>query len=512
MWLDATSNAPANVITAQTYNGMVDAQIAAGQEMYSATVPADLSAQSTTSGLGAWDALSGADAATRTAAMDAIGAEGAWAGLGATFPSFALGVGAFYVGWQVGTAIDTLLGIDSGTGTAFGGGLSVTPAAGNALTYYPAGTDLFAASGLTCSSGCTAIHAKLPTASWVVRWSNSNNWVREMDPAVAPSPNPDNGSCDYSVSQRPPGGAWVDILKTDMVTSSSCFGPPAPPFPIPSALITKVYVIPAQTANVPGPGQSGNPLTQTVTTAYTGPNEAGKRTGASRMLSDPTYDAWQRWYCSFRPDDCGGPLPTPAGVTTVTIPSITPGETYGQYAAALQSAGVLGRITDVTLSDAAADPSLGPYSVVSTSPSPGTRVAPETNVQVMTNPATTPGSAPGGGAPGTPALPGVVVPTAATPCNVFPFGIPCWLSSQLNALSSTATAPSFSIGLPAAICGRGCALNVNLDHPFGADLSAVMATARPILLVLSFVGLVVWLAGIALGGSTGGGGSAEAED
>src|SRR5438270_11449986 len=100
-----------------------------------------------------------------------------------------------------------------------------------------------------------------------------------------------------------------------------------------------------------------------------------------------------------------------------------------------------------------ADPSVKPNDVVRTSPGAGTAVAPTTSVAVYTNPDATPTIA--GGSPASPTLPGISAPSGAgTPCNVFPFGIPCWIGSQLSTLDASLTAPSFSIGTPAGRGGR----------------------------------------------------------
>lgn len=206
------------------------------------------------------------------------------------------------------------------------------------------------------------------------------------------------------------------------------------------------------------------------------------------------------------------------GVVTLTenpnpLPIVVPqplqgGETYTQYLTRLQGEGFVGSYTNEFVTDANINPQLGPDDVVAVSPAPGTQIAPNTSVTVQSNPDDAPAPQPGGGPPGAPTLPGISIGGAPTPCTVFPFGIPCWIGNQLSEfVSTTPQAPSFSIGTPSLLGGGN--LNVNLDHPFGADLSSVMAICRVVLLVVSFLGLIYWLAGFALGGSTGGGGGAE---
>jgi hypothetical protein len=194
----------------------------------------------------------------------------------------------------------------------------------------------------------------------------------------------------------------------------------------------------------------------------------------------------------------------------VVIPSPLPHETYSVYLARLSALGVSGTVTEHDVSDANIDPTRGPGEVTTTTPAPGTRALPSDPVSVYANPGGTAAAGSSGSAPSGPTLPGISIPSLSTPCSVFPFGIPCWIVSQLGALNASAVAPSFSIGLP-SIAG-GSNLNVNLDHPFGADLSAIMAVVRVVLLFVSFLGLVLWLGGMAMGGSTGGGGSSGSEE
>lgn len=194
----------------------------------------------------------------------------------------------------------------------------------------------------------------------------------------------------------------------------------------------------------------------------------------------------------------------------LAIPAPESGETYQSYIARLQSLGFTGTITETDLSDSQLDPTQGPGVAIRTLPAVGSQVWAATNVVVYANPSDATGT---GGATGPigPALPGITVPSVATPCSVFPFGIPCWIGNQLSQFNSGAVAPHFDIGMPALFGGGN--LDVNLDHPFGADLSGMMAVARPVLLVLATLGLVYWLGGMAMGGSTGGGGSAgESEE
>jgi hypothetical protein len=202
-------------------------------------------------------------------------------------------------------------------------------------------------------------------------------------------------------------------------------------------------------------------------------------------------------------------------VMPLVIPAPNPNETYQAYTTRLQQLGIQGTISDTAADDTELNPALGPDAVIQVTPAAGTRVLPSASVATVSNPdsANQPGT--GGGATGpptAPALPGISLPQAPTPCNVFPFGIPCWIANQLQPLNGGATAPNFQIGVPSLICS-GCApLSIDLNAPFGVPLSSIMAVIRPLLLFLSFLGLVYWLGGFALGGSTSGGGTAEATE
>jgi hypothetical protein len=198
----------------------------------------------------------------------------------------------------------------------------------------------------------------------------------------------------------------------------------------------------------------------------------------------------------------------------VVMPApLTSGETYSQYIARLRTLGWAGAYTNVFVTDANINPALGPDAVLSVSPTPGTRVQPTDAVQTTSNPDAAPAAGATGAAPVGPTAPGITIPTASTPCNIFPFGIPCWMVNQLSSLASVSPqAPSFSFNVPY----DSSTWNINLGSVFGVDTSSIMAIVRPVLLFMSAIGLMVWLGSAALGGSFHGssapaGGSAEEE-
>jgi hypothetical protein len=191
----------------------------------------------------------------------------------------------------------------------------------------------------------------------------------------------------------------------------------------------------------------------------------------------------------------------------LVIPQPLPNELGSTYTTHLDTEG----LTDheiKELPETEIDPRTGASDVARTSPSSGTRVDPalggSTLVTVDVNPSTSAGVGSGGGGLfSPPAVPSVRFPSLATPCNVFPFGLPCWLVGQLESLVATPEAPHFAITTPMG------EIVVDLTSVFGVSLSGLMEAVRPILLFVSFIGLMFWLAGMAMGGSTGGGGGGD---
>jgi hypothetical protein len=190
----------------------------------------------------------------------------------------------------------------------------------------------------------------------------------------------------------------------------------------------------------------------------------------------------------------------------LVIPAPYPNELATDYQSTLEGDGFTNVSIDV-LTDDQADPSQGPSAVVSVTPHAGTYAQPATDIAIDANPADAPAPASSGNPFDPPGVPGLKLPAVSTPCNVFPFGAPCWLATQLGQFNAAPVAPSFTVGTPFS----GSNIVVDLGSIFGVDFSTVMGVVRPVLLVLSFIGLMVWLAGLAMGGSTGGGGDAAEE-
>jgi hypothetical protein len=198
--------------------------------------------------------------------------------------------------------------------------------------------------------------------------------------------------------------------------------------------------------------------------------------------------------------DLGGPSPDP---TLLTIPAPLAHETYGAYVTRLRAGGLLGTVSHGVLTDAEVDTSRAASEVVTTDPAPGTNVADATtSVTVWTNPVKMPSTSTGGstdtdpGAGGSgwspPSPPGIdftpLQSIGSAACSSFPFGIPCYVIGAVGGLSGgAADAPSFTIPLPSIGAGSN---SLTLDL---AAIQPVVDLLRPLFLLMSFVGLVMWL-------------------
>lgn len=175
--------------------------------------------------------------------------------------------------------------------------------------------------------------------------------------------------------------------------------------------------------------------------------------------------------------------------TRPKVPAIGAREKYAAYAQRLVDLGL--NPVEHTASDTSADPDRGPGEVVRVKPSVGTRVSPGGDVDVYRNPDDWPdpdadgGTDPGGGDPnpGTFDFGPFKVPT---PCNVFPFGVPCYAVSFVASWGTEREAPHWSFDI----------YNSRLDVDFSAvdGLAAVIRAAQlviaPVLMALLFMKLV----------------------
>lgn len=124
------------------------------------------------------------------------------------------------------------------------------------------------------------------------------------------------------------------------------------------------------------------------------------------------------------------------------IPAPNPGESGEEYKEHLEGLGFTDVVIQV-LPETGIDPSIGPGEVAYTVPGSGTRVKPESKVDVETNPEDAPiPSEPKTGIGG-PTEPGIKLPDFGVLCKGFPFGVPCWLVQTIEGWSTGAEAPEW---------------------------------------------------------------------
>jgi hypothetical protein len=179
--------------------------------------------------------------------------------------------------------------------------------------------------------------------------------------------------------------------------------------------------------------------------------------------------------------------------TTIVIPEPEPGDTAATYTQRLVDEGLQGQTT--VLTDASIDTDVGPDEVSRTRPRSGTRVAPGTTVEVFVNPSTAPEATTGPNAE--PGCAGVTVPALSLdPLRIglpdrFPFAVFGWLANTLGGWAGGGALPTLDIPIP------------YVDTPMHIDVSwamdPMMAVLRPLLLILSLLGLAWLFASSALG-------------
>lgn len=177
----------------------------------------------------------------------------------------------------------------------------------------------------------------------------------------------------------------------------------------------------------------------------------------------------------------------------IVIPQPGTNETYDEYAARLNPALVPNK---VILSDANEDPYKGPNAVSRTNPAAGTRVNPaaSTNVDVQVNPSDAPEPI-GGGSPG--ACNAAVPSIDWTPLNQplgqkFPFGVFGFFTGWLSSWETGSGPPEWSVTfLPAGVFGSPHGLIAHINLGFMAPIVSVV---RVVFLFAAFVGLLWFLA------------------
>jgi hypothetical protein len=528
----------ASLASQEQMDDLQSSMAAAADEATGTTVPSDIPAADAAEGTGLWDSLSGAVNTLKTSAMDWLGTVGEWGGWSAlplTLSSVASVGVAGYLGIKLGGFIDSVFGLDEDSSSPVSTWPQVThyepvPNGENLSTWVNSDTAGFAGSSIAVAGASTAfgggtgsvgsdmlMGAITGNAGSVLSVSpgtpNATGGTPACTGAIGVSRTgvpPTVNAAELSGNPTGPtgsgigsGGTWVMTVRSISAsgTYTGC------------EIDTYVWLVPAEWSTLPGPGQGQDaPQQNTLSPTALSPTESAVRTASASCLQSASYPCgtaggMNDQLCGYDEahgqSTCGDAVTQP-GVATITIPAPNSDETYSHYVGRLQAAGFLGTIKDVVLTADEADPATAPDDVVSTVPVAGTAVAPSTAIDVQTNPDTgAPSSSPSGVTP--PAAPGISVPSAGTPCTVFPFGIPCWIATQLGSLSSGAAAPDFTIGCPSFF--GSCGLHVDLSTIFGFDMNGFMEIFSQVLIALSFAGLIYWLGGMALGGSTSGGGN-----
>jgi hypothetical protein len=182
----------------------------------------------------------------------------------------------------------------------------------------------------------------------------------------------------------------------------------------------------------------------------------------------------------------------------VAVPAIGYGhETATEYKARIEGEG-WSKVEVKTLTEAATDPHIGPNQASYTVPAAGDETAPgkATDITVEANPSTAPAPEGGGGISG-PTIPPLKFLEVPTPCDKFPFGVPCWLAARMIEMATSTRAPKFGIPL------EGHVMHVNFEE---ADKE--MEIVRAVEAVLGTIGVVLMFGAFASSsaGSSGGGG------
>jgi hypothetical protein len=363
----SNGNSTGSPITVAEYQQLEYSYMDYGDTVTQNTVPSDVTPQESSWGSDIEASLpSHADDSIAASvetdeALSTLQAMGQWGGW-ATLGDVALGAsdiaGTFYVGWQIGTALADLLGINAGSGTSGGGGGAGAIAV--ALRAYPAGTDVSTISDY-CYGSCTTIyHTKLTQDSWVVLWNNGNG----NPPGPAIHQDTANDVCSYSITNDP-GGEWIPttVSQNGCTTDGGSF-------------YDYIEVIPITVTAAPGQAVSEGTNIQTYNTP---PDETTQVAGANSILTNPADDSLNETACAAIGPS--GPCPQ-----WTSIPAPQPGELWSQYETDLQNAGFT-KITRQVLGATNADLDRPANAVTVVSPAAGTAIDPATTtITVTTNP------------------------------------------------------------------------------------------------------------------------------
>lgn len=352
-WVGSDGTCSANWISQDQFASLVDRDVAAADEATGASIPADISSADTAAGTAVWDSLGSVGSDLKSPAMDFLVGDDSWLTF-AGLPELGLGVGAFEVGWKLGSAVEDLLGVDKGPPTTGSSYVAV------GVTPVVQGTDL---ESLTQSCAyqpafptCVDEHPKAPADGYIVMFDRNDQYgynfayeCRASPGFVPPSQLPSNAS--LVVVEENVGGCTDDNLAT-----------------------LDAYFVPATITALPGQGQT---VPNTISEVGPSPSEAQQKSAASTMLQNNDFDGFTQYACALM--GASGPCPF-----WVAVPMPTTHETEADYVARLSQEGLVANT--VTLQPSAAEWGVPAGDVVYTKPGTGRPVGPGSTVDVYVNP------------------------------------------------------------------------------------------------------------------------------
>lgn len=252
---------------------------------------------------------------------------------------------------------------------------------------------------------------------------------------------------------------------------------------------------------------SGGASTPTLDSQVQSPTPDQVRGGVTNILNDPSPDEDNAtdWVAANMPD----PPPGPGDPLLPAVPNCFNATADG-CASMLTDVGYVPELH--TLPEDAPSATVGPDRVARTNPGAGVHASPGSTVKVYVNPSSAPEptdavSDPGFNPLGDPVVDGRDGTEPAAPtggwgptlpgfdlsplkvgqaCNVFPFGIPCWLVSFVGSFDASPKAPKIDWGLSWPFDGQKISVDLSIVDP-------IMPMLRVLLGVFSVVGIVLWL-------------------
>jgi hypothetical protein len=344
-------------ISQDDLTSIINRTVAGGDRAIGVQIPSDIPASDADAGSSMWDSLANATSAMKGSALDFLSGLGDWPPF-SELGSIGLGAaGSFVVGWEVGSSIADLLGIDSGPSESGPEPFDVA-----SLDSVTGGTPLANAGysadycGGWSGGGCTATGTLAPSDGWIAVNTSANADVWE---------NPD---CPRTLSGMP-ADAVPFITETWPAGYDWCTGQG-------NSGDTKVYFVPATVTALPGPGQgSSAPSTTYDPTGWPPPSETQQKQNAKAVLQSSANDTFTEYECAqFGPS---GPCPFWS-----LVPTPSANESAADYETQLAQAGFQANVTTLPETDT----TVGDGDVVETNPEPGSIVGPDSTVDVAVNP------------------------------------------------------------------------------------------------------------------------------